>query len=148
MIPSTGRSRIKMVLPLLLPPPIVSFEFVIIPAIYSYFVHLLVLAIFGLCFGFRPKRFRFSCLLGVLPSLYIPFSSISEFQFLTHAPTIWVKDWAFSFYLRVESGIFWLVSDRFCDISSNMESKPFVFTVAAVNRNLVDISMTRRWGNL
>lgn len=61
---------------------------------------------------------------------------------------IWVKDWAFSFYLRVESGIIGLVSDRFCDRPSDMESKTFVITVAVVNRNLVDISMTRRWDSV
>lgn len=78
----------------------------------------------------------------------LAFSSISQFQLLTHPPMIWVKDWAFSFYLRVESGIIGLVSDRFCDRPSDMESKTFVITVAVVNRNLVDISMTRRWDSV
>lgn len=55
-----------MVLPLLLPPRDVNFEFVIIPAIYSCFVHLPVLAIAGTIFLVFDKSFRFSFLLGVL----------------------------------------------------------------------------------
>lgn len=58
-----------MVLPSLLPPPIVSFEFVIIPAIYFYSVHLLVLAIFGTIFWVSTRKV----------SIFMPFRRASKF---------------------------------------------------------------------
>lgn len=65
-----------MVLPLLLPPRVVNFEFVIIPAIYSCFVHLLVLAIVGTMFWFSTQE-----VLIFMPfrraSKFVAFSSIS-----------------------------------------------------------------------